>query len=88
MRDYRDPAQVLAWQMAGLDDLTLELAGHRLPPVTAGVFPAEPLPPGAQHDTAVGFDVAATSSGAAPALRWTHDGTVTVVPVGGAPELD
>jgi hypothetical protein len=70
------------------DTLTLDLGGHALPPVTTGVFPTEPLQPGSQHDTAVGFDVAATSGGAAPALRWTHDGTVTVVPVGGAPELD
>jgi hypothetical protein len=70
------------------DTLTLDLGGHALQPVTTGVFPAEPLQPGAQHDTAVGFDVAATSDSSGPALRWTHDGTVTVVPVGGAPELD
>jgi hypothetical protein len=70
------------------DALTLDLGGHQLAAVTTGVFPAEPLQPGQQHDTAVGFDVAATSGGGGPALRWTHDGTVTVVPVGGAPELD
>jgi hypothetical protein len=70
------------------DTLTLDLGGKELPAVTTGVFPSEPLQPGQQHDTAVGFDVAATSGSSGPALRWTHGGTVTVVPVGGAPELD
>lgn len=69
------------------DRLTLRLGGHDLPPVTAGALPSAPLPPGSPQETAVGFDVAATSSGGAPALRWTHGGTVVEVPVGDAPEL-
>ncbi len=69
------------------DQVTLRLGGHELPAVTADVFPATPLQPGEQHETAVGFDVAAASGGEGPALRWTHGGTVTVIPVGAAPEL-
>ncbi len=69
------------------DQVTLRLGGHELPAVTADVFPAEPLQPGEHRETAVGFDVAATAGADGPALRWTHDGTVTVIPVGTAPEL-
>lgn len=67
------------------DDVQLALGERELAPSTAAVFPPAPLRPGEAVDTAVGFDVALRAT-AGLALRWTHDGTVRVVPLEGTPQ--
>lgn len=50
------------------------------------VFPGEPLPAGAQQETAAGFWVAFRAGSGPMVLRWTHGARTAVVPIGGVRE--
>ncbi len=66
------------------DVLRLGLGARTVDAATADVFPAEPLRPGEQVETAAGFDVATRAGPGPVTLQWTHEGATTVVPIGSA----
>lgn len=66
------------------DVLQLGLGERVLEASTGDVFPLAPLAPGETQDTAVGFDVVLRGGTGPVALRWTHQGRTTDVPIGSA----
>lgn len=66
------------------DAVRLALGAVTVDPATTDTFPPGALHPGEQTETAVGFDLAIKGGSGAATLLWTHDGTSTVIPIGGA----